>query len=50
MAIPAAVYGIIMFFTAAAFGYLVTRRRARVDADAPRRHAGDLDRFAPPGR
>ncbi|MET7400908.1 bile acid:sodium symporter family protein [Dactylosporangium sp. NPDC005572] len=28
MAIPAAVYGIAMFFTAAAFGYLVTRRRA----------------------
>jgi BASS family bile acid:Na+ symporter len=27
MAIPAAVYGILMFFTAAAFGYLVTRRR-----------------------
>jgi BASS family bile acid:Na+ symporter len=27
MAIPAAVYGIVMFFTAAAFGYLVTRRR-----------------------
>jgi bile acid:Na+ symporter, BASS family len=30
MAIPAAVYGIVMFFTAAAFGYLVTRRRERV--------------------
>jgi BASS family bile acid:Na+ symporter len=28
MAIPAAVYGILMFFTAAAFGHLVTRRRA----------------------
>jgi BASS family bile acid:Na+ symporter len=27
MAIPGAVYGIVMFFTAAAFGYLVTRRR-----------------------
>ncbi|GIE30533.1 transporter [Actinoplanes italicus] len=27
MAIPAAVYGIVMFFTAAAFGYLVTRRK-----------------------
>jgi BASS family bile acid:Na+ symporter len=27
MAIPAAVYGILMFFTAAAFGYLVSRRR-----------------------
>ncbi|MGN9779181.1 bile acid:sodium symporter family protein [Micromonospora sp. H33] len=25
MAVPAAVYGIVMFFTAAAFGYLVTR-------------------------
>ncbi|GID28766.1 bile acid:sodium symporter family protein [Paractinoplanes brasiliensis] len=29
MAIPAAVYGIVMFFTAAAFGVLVTRRRER---------------------
>ncbi|MGS2618451.1 bile acid:sodium symporter family protein [Micromonospora sp. LZ34] len=29
MAIPGAVYGIVMFFTAAAFGYLVTRVRAR---------------------
>ncbi|MEV6812150.1 bile acid:sodium symporter family protein [Micromonospora sp. NPDC051296] len=29
MAIPAAVYGIVMFFTAAAFGYLVTRVGAR---------------------
>jgi BASS family bile acid:Na+ symporter len=29
MAIPAAVYGIIMFFTAAAFGWLVSRRAAR---------------------
>ncbi|MBQ0905540.1 bile acid:sodium symporter family protein [Micromonospora sp. U21] len=28
MAIPGAVYGIVMFFTAAAFGYLVTRVRA----------------------
>jgi BASS family bile acid:Na+ symporter len=27
MAIPAAVYGIVMFFTAAAFGFLVTRRK-----------------------
>lgn len=27
-AVPAAVYGIVMFFTAAAFGYLVTRRSA----------------------
>ena len=26
MAIPAAVYGVVMFFTAAAFGFLVTRR------------------------
>ncbi|MER7456678.1 bile acid:sodium symporter family protein [Micromonospora sp. NPDC126480] len=26
MAVPAAVYGIVMFFTAAAFGFLVTRR------------------------
>ncbi|MCG5436390.1 bile acid:sodium symporter family protein [Micromonospora foliorum] len=29
MAIPGAVYGIVMFFTAAAFGYLVTRVGAR---------------------
>ncbi|MGW2627404.1 bile acid:sodium symporter family protein [Micromonospora taraxaci] len=29
MAIPGAVYGIVMFFTAAAFGYLVTRTRTR---------------------
>lgn len=28
MAIPGAVYGIVMFFTAAAFGYLVTRGRS----------------------
>ena len=32
IAIPAAVYGIVMFFTAAAFGWLVTRRRARTQA------------------
>ncbi|MCO8273990.1 bile acid:sodium symporter family protein [Actinoplanes sp. TRM 88003] len=32
MAVPAAVYGIVMFFTAAAFGYLVTRRREREPA------------------
>ena len=31
MAIPAAVYGIVMFFTAAAFGYLVTRRRTATE-------------------
>ncbi|RKN45363.1 bile acid:sodium symporter family protein [Micromonospora endolithica] len=31
MAIPAAVYGIVMFFTAAAFGYLVTRRATRAE-------------------
>ncbi|MEV4629861.1 bile acid:sodium symporter family protein [Micromonospora sp. NPDC049523] len=29
MAIPGAVYGIVMFFTAVAFGWLVTRRRAQ---------------------
>jgi bile acid:Na+ symporter, BASS family len=29
IAVPAAVYGILMFFTAAAFGYLVTRRPVR---------------------
>nr|MDT0657492.1 bile acid:sodium symporter family protein [Micromonospora sp. DSM 115978] len=28
IAVPAAVYGIVMFFTAAAFGYLVNRRRS----------------------
>jgi len=32
MAVPAAVYGIVMFFTAAAFGYLVARQRERVPA------------------
>jgi BASS family bile acid:Na+ symporter len=32
MAIPAAVYGIVMFFTAAAFGLLVTRRWKRAEA------------------
>jgi BASS family bile acid:Na+ symporter len=31
MAIPAAVYGIVMFFTAAAFGYLVTRGRTSTE-------------------
>ena len=37
MAVPAAVYGITMFFTAAAVGYLVTRRRAleETPAEAP---------------
>jgi BASS family bile acid:Na+ symporter len=34
MAIPAAVYGVVMLFTAAAFGYLVRRRAARSTADA----------------
>jgi len=32
MAIPGAVYGIVMFFTAVVFGWLVTRRRARESA------------------
>ncbi|BCJ64715.1 bile acid:sodium symporter family protein [Polymorphospora rubra] len=32
IAIPAAVYGIVMFFTAAAFGYLVSRRRNTTEA------------------
>jgi bile acid:Na+ symporter, BASS family len=32
IAVPAAVYGIVMFFTAAAFGYLVSRRGRRPDA------------------
>jgi BASS family bile acid:Na+ symporter len=32
MAIPAAVYGVVMFFTAAAFGFLVTRQRRAVAA------------------
>ena len=35
MAIPAAVYGIVMFFTAAAFGYLVTRRQAPAEETVP---------------
>lgn len=34
MAVPAAVYGITMFFTAAAFGYLVNRRRAATGSSA----------------
>lgn len=34
MAIPAAVYGIVMFFTAAAFGYLVTRQRTTAASSA----------------
>jgi BASS family bile acid:Na+ symporter len=34
IAVPAAVYGITMFFTAAAFGWLVTRRGRR-PADTP---------------
>jgi len=33
IAIPAAVYGIAMFFTAAAFGFLVSRRKAAADTD-----------------
>jgi len=33
MAIPAAVYGIVMFFTAAAFGWLVTRTHRRSEAE-----------------
>ncbi|MDG4825131.1 bile acid:sodium symporter family protein [Asanoa sp. WMMD1127] len=32
IAIPAAVYGIVMFFTAAAFGYVVSRRQEPADA------------------
>jgi BASS family bile acid:Na+ symporter len=39
MAVPAAVYGIVMFFTAAAFGYLVTRRRPAPDAPGASREA-----------
>ena len=35
MAIPAAVYGIVMFFTAAAFGYLVTRRKEPAEETVP---------------
>jgi BASS family bile acid:Na+ symporter len=35
MAVPAAVYGIVMFFTAAAFGWLVSRRRAVDPAPTP---------------
>ncbi|MBL7253099.1 bile acid:sodium symporter family protein [Paractinoplanes lichenicola] len=39
MAIPAAVYGVVMFFTAAAFGYLVTRQREREVAEGGSRTA-----------
>ena len=35
MAVPAAVYGIMMFFTAAAFGWLVNRKHAPERAPAP---------------
>ncbi|MEV0729484.1 bile acid:sodium symporter family protein [Polymorphospora sp. NPDC050346] len=31
IAVPAAVYGIVMFFTAAAFGYLINRRRSTAE-------------------
>jgi BASS family bile acid:Na+ symporter len=34
MAIPAAVYGIVMFFTAAAFGFLVTRNNSPAEIPA----------------
>jgi bile acid:Na+ symporter, BASS family len=34
MAIPAAVYGIVMFFTAAIFGWLVTRNRTVTSAES----------------
>ncbi|OJF13866.1 hypothetical protein [Couchioplanes caeruleus] len=34
MAIPAAVYGLVMFFTATAFGYLVTGRQDRASLPA----------------
>jgi BASS family bile acid:Na+ symporter len=34
MAIPAAVYGVVMFFTAAAFGFLVTRRGKEAEVPA----------------
>ena len=44
IAIPAAVYGILMFFTAAAFGYLVARRRRRPDVDVPESTAVLTDR------
>jgi BASS family bile acid:Na+ symporter len=37
MAVPAAVYGIVMFFTAAAFGWIVTRTRDRAGAAASAR-------------
>jgi bile acid:Na+ symporter, BASS family len=44
IAVPAAVYGILMFFTAAAFGYLVSRPRQRPDLDVTE------DPAAPAGR
>jgi BASS family bile acid:Na+ symporter len=45
IAIPAAVYGILMFFTAAAFGYLVSRlhRRAGGDVTEPANAQADRD-------
>ncbi len=35
MSLPAAVYGVLMFFIAAAFGFVVLRRRGPVPASAP---------------
>jgi BASS family bile acid:Na+ symporter len=39
IAIPAAVYGIVMFFTAAAFGYLVTRHKNPADGGTRADHS-----------
>ena len=35
MRVPAAIYSLIMFFTAAAFGWLVARRQRAAEAAAP---------------
>jgi bile acid:Na+ symporter, BASS family len=43
MAVPAAVYGIVMFFTATVFGWLVTRARGPADAGM-RAHVTTADR------
>jgi bile acid:Na+ symporter, BASS family len=48
MAIPAAVYGIVMFFTAAIFGWLVTRNRSVTSTEAGRRPAPDAHRSSSP--
>jgi BASS family bile acid:Na+ symporter len=44
IAVPAAVYGILMFFTAAAFGYLVSRPRRRAGGPVAENTTAQADR------